>query len=133
MRTSNQRHKHPVLVVEDEDLVRLCAHDMLEEEGFEVIEANSADAAMLIMAQREDVRVLFTDIQMPGTFDGLELAYRVHAQWPHVLLLITSGGRVPLGAEIADHGRFLRKPYRGLDVVQAIRVLEEEAAERNRG
>lgn len=65
---------HPViLLVEDEELLRLCSLDLLEENGYEVIEAEDADAAFAIMAKPPDVRLLFTDI-MPGTKDGMDLA-----------------------------------------------------------
>ena len=63
------------------------------------------------MDARLDVRLLFTDVQMPGAIDGLELARQVHLRWPDVLIVITSGGRRPERAEIADDGSFVPKPY----------------------
>ena len=83
------------------------------------------------MADRADVRVLFTDIQMPGKLDGIQLARKVHEQWPHVLLLITSGGRKPERAEIADHGHFIPKPYAPHEVLREIADLDREAETRN--
>ena len=124
----------PVLVVEDEELLSLYVDGFLEEAGFEVIDAADADAALEILARRPDVRVLFTDIQMPGAIDGMELARRVHEHWPQVLLLITSGNSRPSTAEIADHGHFLPKPYRPDEVIREIHDLTEEAdARRGRG
>jgi two-component system, response regulator PdtaR len=120
----------PVLVVEDEELLRLSVDGFLEEAGFEVIDAADADAALEILARRPDVRVLFTDIQMPGAIDGMELARRVHEHWPQVLLLITSGNSRPSTAEIADHGHFLPKPYRPDEVIREIHDLTEEASAR---
>jgi two-component system, response regulator PdtaR len=116
-----------VLVAEDEELVRLYAADLLAEAGYKVIDVASADAALEAMAEQPDIRVLFTDIQMPGKLDGIQLAQRVHEQWPEVLLLITSGGRQPAKAEIADHGHFIAKPYLPTDVLNEIGAMDSEA------
>src|SRR5215212_1536376 len=80
-----------VLLVEDEPLVRMCAADILEDEGFEVIEAATAPAALKILEKRDDVMAVFTDIDMPGGMNGLELAGIVDARWPHIALVVTSG------------------------------------------
>jgi two-component system, response regulator PdtaR len=93
-----------ILVVEDEELLRLHAADLLEEHGFRVIEARNAAAALKMLETRDDVRLLFTDIQMPGTLDGMDLAREVYQRWPQVLLVITSGQKKPAEAEIPDHG-----------------------------
>ena len=116
-----------VLVAEDEELVRLYAADLLAEAGYKVVDVASADAALEAMAEQPDIRVLFTDIQMPGKLDGIQLARRVHEQWPEVLLLITSGGRQPAKAEIADHGHFIAKPYLPSDVLNEIVAMDSEA------
>jgi CheY-like chemotaxis protein len=97
---------HVVLVAEDEELLRFYAADLLAEAGYKVIEAANAEAALVAMADQPDIRVLFTDIQMTGKLDGIQLAQKVHEQWPQVLLLLTSGGRQPAKGEIADHGHF---------------------------
>lgn len=104
-----------ILVVEDEELLRLHAADLLEEHG--VVEARNADTALKVLESRDDVRLLFTDIQMPGARDGMDLAREVHQRWPHVLLVITSGQKKPAEAEIPDHGRFVAKPYRAADLL----------------
>jgi two-component system, response regulator PdtaR len=119
-----------VLVVEDEALLRLCAADLLEDAGFEVIQAPDARAALDVMKSRPDVRLLFTDIQMPGKLDGMELAQKVHEQWPRVLLLVTSGALRPKNTEIADHGHFLAKPYTEKRLLEEIDNLGREADER---
>ena len=116
-----------VLVAEDEELVRLYAADLLTEAGYKVIDVASAEAALEAMAEQPNIRVLFTDIQMPGKLDGIQLARRVHQQWPEVLLLITSGGRQPATAEIADHGHFIAKPYLPTDVLKEIVAMDSEA------
>ena len=122
----------PVLVVEDEALVRLCIADFLHEAGFEVIDADSAASVLNIMAPRPDVRVLFTDVQLPGAPDGMELARMIHERWPHVLLLVTSGYKRPPAEQIADHGRFLPKPYMPEEVIREIEDLAQEADARRK-
>jgi CheY-like chemotaxis protein len=119
-----------VLVAEDEELVRLYAADLLLDAGYKVIDVASAEAALAAMADQPDIRVHFTDIQTPGKLDGIELARKVHEQWPLVLLLITSGGRQPAKAEIADHGHFIPKPYRPNDVLNEIAAMDREAEAR---
>jgi two-component system, response regulator PdtaR len=94
------------IVVDDEALLRMYASDLFEEEGFAVLAAADADATLNILEARPDVRLLFTDIQMPGGCDGMDLARKVHARWPNVLLVITSGNEKPSTAEILDDGRF---------------------------
>ena len=108
----DERAQPLILVVEDDELLRLRAADLLEAHGFAVIKAENDDEALKVLEQRKDVRLLFTDIQMPGALDGMDLARQVHARWPHVLLVITSGQKVPTCAEIPDDGRFVAKPYR---------------------
>src|SRR5687768_16173773 len=80
-----------VLLVEDEQLVRMCAADILEDERFEVIEAATAPAALKILEKRDDVTAVFTDVDMPGGMNGLELAGIVYARWPHIALVVPSG------------------------------------------
>ena len=124
--------QNAILIVEDEDLLRLHAADLLEEAGFEVLEAADADAALALIGSRPDIRILFTDIGLPGELDGIELAQTVHERWPHVLLLVTSGKQRPSESEIADNGRFLAKPYTRDDVIREIGALEREAEARRR-
>jgi len=119
-----------VLVVEDEALLRLHAADLLEDAGFKVVEAENAADALQVMRTRPDVRVLFTDVQMPGPLDGMDLARKVHQHWPNVLLLITSGNMRPATADIPDHGHFLAKPYRAKEVIGEIDALAREAGVR---
>lgn len=131
MAAESSKRPSPVLVVEDEELLRLYAADLLEEAGFEVVPAADAEEALRIVGSRPDIRVLFTDVQLPG-LDGLELARRVHDRWPHVLLLLTSGAQGPGKCDIADHGHFLAKPYTPDQVLGEIDALGREAGERAR-
>lgn len=108
-----------VLLVEDEPLVRIIAVESLEEAGYEVIEARDAVEALALMAARNDIGVLFTDVNMPGSLNGLELAELIHERWPDVRLVITSGR--PLEREVPDDGAFLPKPYTPAEMTRAIR------------
>ena len=122
---------HVVLLVEDELLVRMTAADELEEAGFQVLEAANADVALKVLEARSaEVQVLFTDVHMPGSMDGMELAEQVHARWPHVLLLIASGYARPHPDEIPDHGRFIPKPYRAATLVRQISELMDPTEKR---
>jgi CheY-like chemotaxis protein len=119
--------KPVILVVEDDELLRLHAAGLLEENGFGVVEAENADAALKLLETRDDVRLLFTDIQMPGSCNGMELARQVHARWPRILLVITSGQIKPAEAEIPDHGHFIGKPYRAKDLLGEVNDMMGKA------
>jgi len=118
--------KAAILVVEDETLIRLWAAEVLQENGFSVLEAPNADAALKLLESRPDVKLLFTDVQMPGSLNGMELAREVHARWPHVLLVITSGRERPTRAEIPDDGRFMAKPYSAKELLGQVNDLLHE-------
>jgi CheY-like chemotaxis protein len=109
-----------VLLVEDEGLVRLMTADMLEEAGFCVLEAGDADAAWRLLEERPDIGVLFTDVDMPGSMNGFDLARRVAERWPRIRLVITSGRCAPKPRDVPDDGRFIAKPYDMARVVAAI-------------
>jgi two-component system, response regulator PdtaR len=121
------KSKAAILVVEDETLVRLWVADLLEENGFSVIEAEQVDAALKLLETRPDVKLLFTDVQMPGSLNGMELARTVHARWPHILLVITSGRERPSRAEIPDDGRFVAKPYSADELLGQVNDLLHKA------
>jgi CheY-like chemotaxis protein len=117
-----QTAKRFVLVVEDEPILRMNAIDMVEDAGFDVLEAENAHAALrLLEVHGHEVAALFTDIHMPGPMDGLDLTRVVHERWPHILPVVTSG-RARLGdGDLPDSGRFINKPYRLSEVIGAIR------------
>jgi len=106
-----------VLLVEDEPMIRAIGMDALEDAGYEVIEARDADEAVRILELLGEVHVLFTDIRMPGSMDGLALARLVHERWPAMKILITSGDTFPRTSQLPDDGHFLAKPYR-MDALQ---------------
>ena len=116
-------HRSVVLVVEDEFLIRMNAAQMIEAAGFAVVEAANSDEAIAILEVRLDITVVFTDIQMPGSMDGLKLAAAIRGRWPPIHIIATSGlvnvGRV----DLPDGGRFLAKPYSLSQIVGALREL----------
>ena len=109
-----------VLVVDDEALLRWHATDVLVSAGYRVVEADNAAVALQILEDRQDVRVLFTDVQMPGPLDGIDLARQVHQRWPDVLLLVTSGHLKFSNSDIPDDGCFVSKPYRSSDLIGTV-------------
>jgi CheY-like chemotaxis protein len=112
-----------ILIVEDELLIRMNALEMIEEAGFEVAEAASANEAIAILEGRLDITVVFTDIQMPGSMDGLKLAAAVRDRWPPIMIVATSG-HVKLGAgDLPEGGRFLPKPYSPAEITKMLREL----------
>jgi len=112
-----------ILIVEDELLIRMNAVEMIEEAGFEVVEAASADEAIAILEGRLDITVVFTDIQMPGSMDGLKLAAAVRDRWPPIKIVATSG-QVKLGpGDLPQGGRFLPKPYSPAEIMKTLREL----------
>lgn len=111
------------LVVEDEFLIRLHAVDMLEAAGFATIEATNADEAILILESRNDIRLVLTDIQMPGSMDGLRLAHAVRKKWPPVKLVLVSGKRDLRIDELPEGALFYAKPYNVDEITAGIGKL----------
>jgi two-component sensor histidine kinase/CheY-like chemotaxis protein len=115
-----------VLVVEDEMVLRMRAVDIVEEAGFTPVEAVNADEALAILEARSDISLLFTDIQMPGSMDGLKLAYAVHKRWPGIKIILVSGQIKLTDAEKPTNSRFFGKP---LGVAQMVAELREMVGE----
>jgi DNA-binding NtrC family response regulator len=111
-----------VLVVEDDFLIRDLVSEELKAAGFAVIQVGNADTAIAILESREDIRLVFTDIDMPGSMDGLKLAAAVRDRWPPVHIIITTGQARPM--TIPANALFIPKPYLGKAVVSAMRTFE---------
>jgi CheY-like chemotaxis protein len=99
-----------VLVVEDEMLLRMRAVDIVGDAGYTSVEAVDADEAVAILESRSDIALLFTDIQMPGSMDGLGLARSVHDRWPPIKIILVSGQVRPTNLDIPPDSRFFGKP-----------------------
>src|SRR5450755_5115945 len=112
-----------ILIVEDDFFLRMYAAEMIQDAGFDIVEAGNADEAIAILEARPDIRVVFTDIQMPGSMDGLKLARFVRGRWPPIQIVATSGF-VNVGKDDLPEGsRFLPKPYRPDQIVATLREM----------
>jgi CheY-like chemotaxis protein len=119
-----------VLVVEDEMLLRMRAVDMVEDAGFTSVEAVDADEAVAILESRSDIALLFTDIQMPGSMDGLKLAHAVHQRWPPIKIILVSGQLKLANADLPADSRFFGKPLEAEEMIAEMRNLIGQARRR---
>ena len=103
--------KPVVLIVEDDFLVRIFADEIAVEAGFNSLAAADADEAIRILQNRTDVRVVLTDMNLPGYLDGLELAHAIQHRWPSIQIVVTSGMMRPAANELPEHSHFVPKPY----------------------
>ena len=120
MRRALGKERPVVLVVEDEFLIREYAVEMINEAGFEAIDAANADEAIEILECRSDVRIVFTDVHKPGSIDGLKLAHAVRDRWPPIKLIVTSGQMTVPNSALPTGGRFLSKPYQPSEIARAL-------------
>jgi CheY-like chemotaxis protein len=123
MAQSKPFNRQTILVVEDEPLLRMAAMDLVEEAGFDAVSAANADEAVAILENRMDIRVVFTDIDMPGSMNGLKLAAAVRDRWPPIEIVIVSGQVRLNEAELPPRSLFFSKPYDEAKVVAAIKGL----------
>jgi two-component system, response regulator PdtaR len=113
-----------VIVVEDEALIRMAAVYALEDAEFAVLEAGNADEAIEILThEAASIHVVFTDVRMPGTMDGIQLAHHVRQHWPHIGLIAASGHARRMAGRLPHGSRFVAKPYDLDDVVSHARDL----------
>jgi two-component system, response regulator PdtaR len=117
------QNRPTVLIVEDEFLIAMSASAVLAQAGFDTIEASNADEAIVVLQER-DVDVIFTDIRMPGSMDGLRLARHVRDRWPPIKIMVTSGHHLIQNGDLPDGGVFLPKPYTDAAIVAAISRLD---------
>ena len=109
-----------VLIVEDEPLLRLHAVSLIEDAGFATVQAASADEAIALLETEGSIRIVFTDIDLPGGMDGMRLAAAIRDRWPPVELILTSGHIKVDPADLPERGHFFSKPY---DAGQLIETL----------
>lgn len=112
-----------VLVVEDEPLLRLFAAQVVEDAGYEPLEAANAAEAIAILESRPDIRIVFTDIDMPGGLDGMKLAACIRDRWPPIKIIITSGKPLPPRTTMPAETVFFPKPYRQDRVIASLHQL----------
>ena len=112
-----------ILVVEDEMLLRMRAVDMVEDAGYTSVEAVDADEAVAILESRSDIALVLTDIQMPGSMDGLKLAHWVHERWPPIRIILVSGQLKLSSIEIPADSRFFGKPLEAGEVIAQMQKM----------
>jgi len=113
-----------ILVVEDEPLLCLDISDALSAKGYEVIAVTNADDAIKVLEFRNDIHTIFTDIDLPGSTDGLKLATAVRDRWPPVNIIVTTGKSAPHRDEMPENSLYIAKPYRNAEVLEAVRSFE---------
>jgi CheY-like chemotaxis protein len=113
-----------VLVVEDEPLALMDAVDLVTQAGFEAVGAKNADEAIEVLERRNDIGVVFTDINMPGSMDGIKLAHAVRNRWPPIEIIVTSGLNFEdVEQLLPERGVFFPKPYTPEQVASALHKL----------
>ena len=112
-----------ILTVEDEFLVSEYLSGILNDEGYTVISVKSANEAIAVLESRNDIKLIITDVSMPGTMDGLKLAAAVRGRWPPIKIIITTGLRLPTKHEMPTGSLLLQKPYSPVSVVEAVARL----------
>jgi DNA-binding NtrC family response regulator len=120
-----------VLVVEDEALLNLDIADALRDEGFDVLQAYNGEQALVMLHRRPDIRLVFTDVNLPGAVDGIILAAEIERRWPQIEVLVTSAQRrsdLEQLAAVANYGRFVPKPYPPRAVTRRIHEIIEARA-----
>jgi two-component system, response regulator PdtaR len=120
--------KQPViLVVEDDPIIRIGALQLVANAGFEAIEASNADEAIRVLEARSDIHLVFTDVGMPGTMDGIKLAHYIRRRWPPVKLIVASGKAILDESHLPAGARFFAKPYSESAIVGAMIAMLSDA------
>jgi CheY-like chemotaxis protein len=112
-----------VLVVEDEAFIRMDVVDTVRAAGFDVLEAANADEAIRMLERHSNVRLIFTDVDMPGSMNGLKLAAAVRDRWPPIRIIATSGHFKIRAGDLPADARFIPKPYKPVQIIDAIHEL----------
>jgi two-component system, response regulator PdtaR len=116
--TNCKRSPQAILIVEDDQLLKFLTVKMVQGAGFVAIEAGNADEAVAILESRSDIALLLTDINMPGSMDGLKLAHAVRNRWPPIKIIVVSS-RVP-DCDLPTDSHFFRKPYHADEMISEI-------------
>jgi two-component system, response regulator PdtaR len=122
-----EKRKAVILVVEDDAVIRMGAVDLVIDAGFEALEASSADEAISILETHPDIHLVFTDVGMSGTMDGLKLAHYILDRWPPVKLIVVSGKMIVEESHLPIGARFFPKPYMDNSIVEAMQSMLADA------
>lgn len=121
--------KAVVLVVEDSTIIRMGAIDLVRAAGYEALEARDADEAIAILGTRNDIDLVFTDVHMPGTMDGIKLAHYIRNRWPPVKVIVASGAAILEESSLPTGSSFFSKPYDDHKIADAMaRLLASDTA-----
>jgi CheY-like chemotaxis protein len=112
-----------VLVVEDDVLLRWTALAIIEQAGFDVIEAGTGIEAISVLEKRSDIRTVFTDVEMPGSINGIQLAHLIHTRWPSIGIMATSGQFRLREDDLPAGARFLHQPYAVANLTNTLKEL----------
>jgi CheY-like chemotaxis protein len=112
-----------ILTVEDEFLTSDYLGGILEDAGHEVVATSNADDAIAILEARNDIRIIITDVQLPGSMDGLKLAAAVRERWPAIKFIVTTGRRRPSHDQMPEQSQFVPKPYLPKGILAAVRYF----------
>jgi CheY-like chemotaxis protein len=112
-----------VLVVEDEMMLRMRAVNMVEDAGYAPVEALDTGEAVAILESRSDIALMCTDIQLPGSMDGLGLAHTVHKRWPAIKIILVSGQLNPSSIDLPPCSRFFGKPLQAWQIIAELRSM----------
>lgn len=121
--TIARAHRPAILIVEDDPIIRWSGAETLMDARFEVLEAGNAAEALTLLENHGGVSVLFTDIDMPGKMDGLDLARIAAHRWPWIHIIVASGRREAQARHMPDNGRFIPKPYMPEQIIRDIDAL----------
>ena len=113
---------HTVLVVEDEELVRVSSCDLLEQSGLKVLEASDADEAMALLETHPEIRVLVTDVKMPGWMSGIDLARQAAKKWPEICIMVTSAYYTADEVELPENMTLFPKPFSPEALVREVKL-----------
>jgi CheY-like chemotaxis protein len=101
----------------------MVGRHMVEDAGYTSVEAVDADEAFAILQSRSDIALLLTDIQMPSSMDGLQLAHAACSRWPPIKIILVSGQLKPSIGDIPLESRFFGKPFASGDLVAEMRDM----------
>lgn len=125
MGQSQPLKRWPVLVVEDEPILRLDAIDMVEEAGFEAVEALSSADAIQLLEERLDIRLVYMDLDMPRSRSGIEIAAAIRKRWPPIEIILTAAYFTRDSVRLPERAEFYAKPINRFEIIEAMRRLTE--------
>ena len=112
--------RQTVLVVKDQVFIRMAALDIVDQAGFDAVEADGADRAIAILETRQHIHLVFTDVDMPGSMDGNKLAHYIRERWPSIMLIVVSGKTIIAGSDLPAGAKFFSKPYSDDAIAEAM-------------